>query len=41
MIRINRLDGLDPKRPRSSVPLEATFQIGMFVLAVAVAVGAL
>lgn len=41
MIRINLLGQARPKAARSSVPLEATFQIGMFILALAVAVGAL
>ena len=41
MIRINLLGQARPKASRSSVPLEATFQIGMFALALAVALGAL
>jgi len=41
MIRINLLGQARPKASRTSVPLEATFQVGMFLLALAVAVGAL
>jgi type IV pilus assembly protein PilN len=41
MIRINLLGQARPKASRTSVPLEATFQVGMFLLALAMAVGAL
>jgi Tfp pilus assembly protein PilN len=41
MIRINLLGQSRPKAARTSVPLEATFQIGMFLLALLVATAVL
>lgn len=41
MIRINLLGQARPKAQRRAVPMEATFQIGMFLLALLVAVGVL